>query len=516
MAGWGDEVWKDDDKVRVLHGQHVEPWKTFDECSGSWRFPAGLMQFLKDAGFRCPTPIQAYTWPVLMEGKDVIGVAKTGSGKTLGYLLPGYIKVKRNEGKSFDPSRGPGMLIMAPTRELCQQIFEESERFGKPAKIDTACVYGGAPKGQQVRQLRNSPHCVVATPGRLNDFLSNRELQINQCEYLVLDEADRMLDMGFEPQIRELINYLPGQRQTALYTATWPREVKEIASRLTQDAAHIQVGSEDSASANADITQHIVRVVNEKDKMRFLEGTIFPELQRTGGSGLIFVKTKKAASGLYRLLECTQRFGAASASKPSSPYCTLACNCPDELSRVGAPIVCLHGDMDRSVQLSLVTERPMPAEHIREDQSGRDHALHAFKTGMAKVFVLVATDVAQRGLDIKNVAFVVNYDAPSNLEDYVHRIGRTGRAGEKGDAYTCLYDSDSGIANQIKKVFQKTGQQIPRDLVEIASGGGGIAQGWGRGGGGGGGGGPVLNGQWGGKYAQNGGGGGYGGGGGGW
>mmetsp|Transcript_47407 Transcript_47407/g.110767 ORF Transcript_47407/g.110767 Transcript_47407/m.110767 type:complete len:464 (-) Transcript_47407:45-1436(-) len=463
MAGWGDEVWKDDDKVRVLHGQHVEPWKTFQECSGSWRFPAGLMQFLIDAGFKCPTPIQAYTWPVLMEGKDVIGVAKTGSGKTLGYLLPGYIKVKRNEGKSFDPSRGPGMLIMAPTRELCQQIFEESERFGKPAKIDTACVYGGAPKGQQVRQLRNCPHCVVATPGRLNDFLQNRELQINQCEYLVLDEADRMLDMGFEPQIRELINYLPGQRQTALYTATWPREVKEIASRLTKDAAHIQVGSEDSASANADITQHIVRVVNEKDKMRFLEGTIFPELQRTGGSGLIFVKTKKAASGLYH-----------------------------ELSRVGAPIVCLHGDMD---------------------QSGRDHALHAFKTGMAKV--LVATDVAQRGLDIKNVAFVVNYDAPSNLEDYVHRIGRTGRAGEKGDAYTCLYDSDSGIANQIKKVFQKTGQQIPRDLVEIASGGGGIAQGWGRGGGGGGGG-PVLNGQWGGKYAQNGGGGGYGGGGGGW
>ncbi|CAJ1371744.1 unnamed protein product [Effrenium voratum] len=379
-ASWGDETWKDDDRVRVLHGEDVTPWKSFDDCCGAWKFPNGLMQFLIDAGFRAPTPIQAYTWPVLMSGKDCIGVAKTGSGKTLGYLLPGY-------------ENGPAMLVMAPTRELCQQIYEESDRFGKPAQIATACVYGGAPKGQQLRQLRNSPQCVAATPGRLNDFLRERSIDLQRCDYLVLDEAtgasELLLDMGFEPQIEELSRYLPPVRQTALYTATWPREVKQIASKLTKDPTHIQVGCEDSATANADITQHVVKVRNEGDKMSFLENQVFPDLQRSLGAALIFVKTKKA-----RLrLACTRRESLG-----------------------------FRGDMD---------------------QSQRDHALYAFKHGKAKV--LVATDVAQRGLDIKNVQIVVNYDAPANMEDYVHRIGRTGRAGEKGDAWTCLYDSETQL-----------------------------------------------------------------------
>lgn len=452
-AGWGSEEWKDDDKVRVIHGEQVEPWKTWDLCCGPWKFPAGLMQFLQDAGFKCPTPIQAYTWPVLMNGKDVIGVAKTGSGKTLGYLLPGYIKVKRAELQSklsCEHSNGPAMLVVAPTRELCQQIYEESDRFGKPAQIRTACVYGGAPKGPQQRELYNGPECVVATPGRLNDFLKERSIHIHQCFYLVLDEADRMLDMGFEPQIREITEFLPKERQTALYTATWPKEVRAVAAKLAQnEATHIQVGSADALTANADIKQHIVKVQNDSDKMRLLENDIFPELQRTGGTAIIFTKMKKTCAWLHQML-----------------------------SKAGAPIVALHGDMD---------------------QAGRDKALHAFKSGRAKV--LVATDVAQRGLDIKNVQFVVNYDVPQNIEDYVHRIGRTGRAGEKGDSYTCLGAGDEAIARQIMEVFRKAGQEIPKELKEIAEG-----TSWGFGGGGGGGGkgslGNEPTGQWGGKYAQ--------------
>merc|ERR1719313_1673779 len=156
-----------------------------------------------------------------MDGKDVIGVAKTGSGKTLGYLLPGYIKVKRQEmdhGMDCNSSNGPAMLVVAPTRELCQQIYEESDRFGKPAQIETAQVFGGASRQPQIRALWNGPHCVVATPGRLNDFLRDGSIKVGQCMYLVLDEADRMLDMGFEPQIQELSQYLPTERQTALYT----------------------------------------------------------------------------------------------------------------------------------------------------------------------------------------------------------------------------------------------------------------------------------------------------------
>lgn len=442
---WGDEIWKDDEKVRTIAGEHYDPWLTWDACCGPWKFPNGLMQFLIDAGFKCPTPIQAHTWPVLMDGKDVVGVAKTGSGKTLGYLLPGYIKVKREEMKnsfSCEHSKGPAMLVMAPTRELCQQIFEESDRFGKPAQIATACVYGGAPRQPQIRNLWQGPHCVVATPGRLNDFLKDSSIKLGQCLYLVLDEADRMLDMGFEPQIRELSRFLPQERQTAMYTATWPKEVQQVARTMTYTPTHIQVGSSDATTTNADIQQHIVKIRSEGEKMRFLEDTIFPQLQAGGGAALIFTKTKRAAASMH-----------------------------STLARAGAPIVCLHGDME---------------------QRERDHSLWAFKQGKAKV--LVATDVAQRGLDIKNVQCVVNYDPPANMEDYVHRIGRTGRAGEKGDAYTFLYENESGPAANIMKVMKKSGQTVPDELKEICGGG------------------PNLTGQWGGRYSSWGGGGGKGGG----
>mmetsp|Transcript_8265 Transcript_8265/g.14815 ORF Transcript_8265/g.14815 Transcript_8265/m.14815 type:complete len:468 (-) Transcript_8265:139-1542(-) len=419
-GGWGDEQWADDEKVRTIAGESVEPWKTFDQCCGPWKFPNGLMAFLCDAGFKCPTPIQAHTWPVLLSGKDVIGVAKTGSGKTLGYLLPGYIKVKRAN-RSCDWNMGPQMLVVAPTRELCQQIYEESEKFGKPADIKTACCFGGAPKQTQCRQLWNGPECVCATPGRLNDLLKDKSIKLGNCDYLVLDEADRMLDMGFEPQVREIIPYLasPDQRQTALFTATWPREVQNIARQLTKDPTHIQVGSSDAVTSNSDINQQIIKVTSEGEKMRFIEGTVFPELIQSGGSALIFMKTKRSVA------DTTRRLAGA-----------------------GVPICCLHGDME---------------------QRERDQALHSFKVGRSKV--MLATDVAQRGLDLKDIRVVVNYDPPGNQEDYVHRIGRTGRAGAKGVAYTFLYPTDSSIATAIAKVMKKAGQQVPPELQEIMNGG---------------------------------------------
>mmetsp|Transcript_328 Transcript_328/g.1135 ORF Transcript_328/g.1135 Transcript_328/m.1135 type:complete len:465 (-) Transcript_328:77-1471(-) len=431
-GGWGDEEWADDEKVRTIYGESVEPWKTFDQCCGPWKFPNGLMAFLADAGFKCPTPIQAHTWPVLLGGKDVIGVAKTGSGKTLGYLLPGYIKVKRAN-RSCDWNLGPQMLVVAPTRELCQQIYEESEKFGKPADIKTACCFGGAPKQQQCRQLWSGPECVCATPGRLNDLLKDKSIKLGNCDYLVLDEADRMLDMGFQPQVEEIIPHLasPELRQTALFTATWPREVQAIARKLTKDPTHIQVGSSDAFTANNDIDQQIIKASSEGEKMRFIEGTIFPDLMKTGGSALIFMKTKRSVADTTR-----------------------------RLSSAGVPICCLHGDME---------------------QRERDQALKAFKDGRAKV--MLATDVAQRGLDLKDIRVVVNYDPPNNQEDYVHRIGRTGRAGAKGIAYTFLKDGDSSIASQILKVFKKAGQPVPPALQEIASGGGGYGGGGGSWGG---------------------------------
>merc|ERR1719478_1861652 len=164
-----------------------------------------------------------------------------------------------------DHSKGPAMLVMAPTRELCQQIYEERDRFGKPAQITTACVFGGASRQPQIRKLWEGPHCVVATPGRLNDFLRDGSIKLGQCLYLVLDEADRMLDMGFEPQIQELAQYLPKERQNAFFTATWPREVQHVAKQLTNSPTHIQVGSTDSTTTNADISQQVVKIYSEAD-----------------------------------------------------------------------------------------------------------------------------------------------------------------------------------------------------------------------------------------------------------
>ena len=239
-----------------------------------------------------------------------------------------------------------------------------------------------------------------------------------------------MLDMGFEPQIQETAQWLPSERQTALFTATWPMEVRDLAQSLTKDAVHIQVGTKDAHTANADIRQHIVTVNSDADKIKFLEDTFFKKLQETDASGLIFVKTKKTAAWLFQ-----------------------------SLGDNGAPIVCLHGDMD---------------------QNQRDWSLKNFKEGKARV--LVATDVAQRGLDIRNVQIVVNYDPPANIQDYVHRIGRTGRAGEKGDSYTCLSASDWSLASQIIKQLKKSGQEIPQELSDIAEG--------------------KLDGSWGGKYSD--------------
>eukprot|EP00929_Paragymnodinium_shiwhaense_P046009 TRINITY_DN2344_c0_g1_i4.p1 TRINITY_DN2344_c0_g1~~TRINITY_DN2344_c0_g1_i4.p1 ORF type:complete len:496 (+),score=133.33 TRINITY_DN2344_c0_g1_i4:78-1565(+) len=420
--GWGQEVWANDDKVRHIAGKEYPVWRTFDECTGQWKFPKGLMSFLYEAGFKAPTPIQAYTWPALCDGSDVIGVAKTGSGKTLGFLLPGYIRVKREEKDAGNLKHsGPLMAILAPTRELCLQIYQESEKFGAPAMISTACCYGGAPKGNQAQNLWRGPHCVVATPGRMIDFLSDGTLKLGWCNYLVLDEADRMLDMGFLPQINNILPYLrqdaSSPRQTAFFTATWPQEVQSIASSLTRDPTHIQVGSS-GHSSNSDIRQHVHKVWTPSDKWLWMEQTLFPLLRTSDGSALIFANTKRT---------CQEMFW--------------------KLKSAGAPVAQLHGDMS---------------------QGEREESLWHFRAG--KVKVMVATDVAQRGLDIKNVQVVVNYDPPNNMEDYIHRIGRTGRAGEKGDAYTFLGPNDGQIARQIQMQMQKAGQQATKDLEDLANG----------------------------------------------
>ncbi|RWW72532.1 hypothetical protein BHE74_00019660 [Ensete ventricosum] len=204
------------------------------------------------AGFSHPTPIQAQSWPIALQHRDIVAIAKTGSGKTLGYLFPGFIHLKRLRNNS---KLGPTMLILAPTRELATQIQDEAVKFGRSSKILCTCLYGGAPKGPQLRDLDRGVDVVVATPGRLNDILEMKRVSLRQVSYLVLDEADRMLDMGFEPQIRKIVKEVPHRRQTLMFTATWPKEVRKIAADLLVHPVQVNIGRTDELVANSAITQ---------------------------------------------------------------------------------------------------------------------------------------------------------------------------------------------------------------------------------------------------------------------
>jgi len=403
---------------------HIPPaWNSFEEV----RLPVNLVQPMLKAGFKTPTAIQSHAWPIISSGRDCIGIAKTGSGKTLGFLLPSFAKIL-----SERMSGSPIMLVMAPTRELAVQIDTDAKKFAGSAGLHTALAYGGAPKGPQIGDLRRRPHLLTGTPGRLNDFLEGRVLGLRDVRFLVLDEADRMLDMGFEPQIRKIIAEVPDGRQTMMFTATWPKEIRRLAAEFFKDPAEIRIGSGDALEANADIEQQIILCHDQHEKEQHLTNL----LRTPPGQVIIFTGTKRMCDALSRTL-----------------------------SRTGVRCEAIHGD---------------------RDQRERDQALHAFKSGSATI--LVATDVAARGLDVKSVRMVVNFDAPNNAEDYIHRIGRTGRAGVKGWAITFLLHSDDKIGRQIADVMRRTGKVVPPELERLASrggGGGGKGKGRGRKGGGG-------------------------------
>ncbi|XP_062201808.1 DEAD-box ATP-dependent RNA helicase 40-like [Phragmites australis] len=395
----------------TITGDNVPAPITSFESGG---FPSEILKEIQRAGFASPTPIQAQSWPIAMQNQDVVAIAKTGSGKTLGYLLPGFMHIKRLQNNTRS---GPTVLVLAPTRELATQILDEAVKFGRSSRISCTCLYGGAPKGPQLRDLDRGVDVVVATPGRLNDILEMRRVSLKQVSYLVLDEADRMLDMGFEPQIRKIVKEIPHRRQTLMYTATWPKEVRRIADDLLVHPVHVTIGSVDELVANSAITQH-VEVITPSEKLRRLEQIL--RSQDSGSKVLIFCTTKRMCDQLSRTL--TRQFGASA----------------------------IHGD---------------------KSQSEREKVLNHFRSGRSPI--LVATDVAARGLDIKDIRVVINYDFPTGVEDYVHRIGRTGRAGATGVAYTFFCDQDSKYASDLIKILEGANQKVPRDLMDMASRGGG-------------------------------------------
>ncbi|KAF1859941.1 hypothetical protein Lal_00028124 [Lupinus albus] len=392
---------------------------------GSSGLPSEILKEVQSAGFSAPTPIQAQSWPIALQSRDIVAIAKTGSGKTLGYLIPSFMHIKRVSNNS---KLGPTVLVLSPTRELATQIQDEAVKFGKSSRFSCACLYGGAPKGPQLRDIDRGADIVVATPGRLNDILEMRRISLQQVSYLVLDEADRMLDMGFEPQIRKIVNEVPARRQTLMYTATWPKEVRKIAADFMVNPVQVNIGNVDELVANKSITQHI-EVLSSMEKQRRLETII--RTQDPGSKIIIFCSTKKMCDQLARNL--SRQYGATA----------------------------IHGD---------------------KSQAERDHVLSQFRTGRSPV--LVATDVAARGLDVKDIRVVVNYDFPTGVEDYVHRIGRTGRAGATGLAYTFFGDQDAKHASDLIKVLEGANQRVPPELRDMSSRGGGMnrSRRWGSGG----------------------------------
>jgi len=401
------EYWKKND-IKV-YGGAPPPCLTFEQAN----LPPQLMQIIAQAGYTDPSVIQAQTWPAAMAKRDIIGVAKTGSGKTLGFLVPGFLNILQTRA---NPMAGPSILVLAPTRELAMQIDEQAQKFGTPIGIRSVCCYGGAPKGQQLSQMRMGVQCIIGTPGRVNDFREGGQIQLGQVVYLVMDEADRMLDMGFEPQIRKIVNGgIRPDRQTLFYTATWPRAVRQLAYEFLRSPIQVEVGDINSLNANKDITQFVHVVRGQGDKQPLLQ-QIFTSME-AGSRTIIFTSTKRMADQLGMQLARS----------------------------VGSGVI--HGD---------------------KDQREREMVLADFKSG--KRPIMIATDVAARGIDVKDVKAVINYDFPGNIEDYIHRIGRTGRAGAKGMAHTFMDagGKDGKYARALADILLKAGQKMTRELAQMA------------------------------------------------
>ncbi|KAL7180365.1 hypothetical protein ACSBR1_043546 [Camellia fascicularis] len=356
---------------------------------------------------------------ITVEGRDVPKPVKAfrdvgfpGSGKTLAYLLPAIVHV--NAQPILAPGDGPIVLVLAPTRELAVQIQQEATKFGASSRIKNTCIYGGVPKGPQVRDLQKGVEIVIATPGRLIDMMESHHTNLRRVTYLVLDEADRMLDMGFDPQIRKIVSQIRPDRQTLYWSATWPKEVEQLARKFLYNPYKVIIGSQD-LKANHAIRQH-VEIVSENQKYNKLVKLL--EDIMDGSRILIFMDTKKGCDQITR-----------------------------QLRMDGWPALSIHGD---------------------KSQAERDWVLSEFKAGKSPI--MTATDVAARGLDVKDVKYVINYDFPGSLEDYVHRIGRTGRAGAKGTAYTFFTAANARFAKDLIVILEEAGQKVSPELAAMGRG----------------------------------------------
>jgi len=368
-----------------------------DSFSGLGLSPK-LLEVLESLNFTQPTPIQAQAIPLGLAAKDVIGIAQTGTGKTLAFALPMLQQIARNKKQG---------LIVLPTRELAMQVEEELQKVGKAFGLKTALIIGGAAMNRQIHQLKHNPHVIIGTPGRINDHLEQKNISLHNVGVLVLDEADRMLDMGFAPQIKRIVKHVPKQRQTMLFSATMPPAIMRMVHEYMQSPEKVEVSQ--AGTVNDRVDQHM-HVLEKHQKNQVLEKL----LQEYTGTVLVFSRTKYGAKKIRRAIDS-----------------------------MGVDAAELHSNLT------------LPQ---------RKRALEGFKAGKHRV--LVATDIAARGIDVTNIELVLNYDLPDNPEDYVHRVGRTGRAGKVGKAISFATPDQRKEVNGIEaSVQQRIAMRIARTVA---------------------------------------------------
>ena len=381
----------------------VPPAPTFDQLG----LLPELLRAITDAGYTTPTPIQIQAIPIIMAGKDVMGGAQTGTGKTAGFTLPLLQRLAKYASSSPSPARHPvRALILAPTRELAMQVHQSVVTYSKHLPLRSVCIYGGVDIRPQIAELREGREIVVATPGRLLDHVQQKSVSFNAVEVLVLDEADRMLDMGFIPDIKRILAMLPKERQSLLFSATFSNEIKNLADTMLKAPQLIEVARRNMVTET--VTHRVYPVAS--DLKRSLLVHLLTHDEENAKQVLVFVGTKFGASRLAVYLE-----------------------------RQGIAADAIHGD---------------------KSQQQRTEALEGFKSG--KIRVLVATDVAARGLDIDDLPHVINYELPHTAEDYIHRIGRTGRAGKTGNATSLFAPEESQRLADIERLIKR-----PIERVEI-------------------------------------------------
>ncbi|CAM8880422.1 unnamed protein product [Rhodiola kirilowii] len=397
----------------IVDGEDIPPpIKNFKDM----RFPAPILERLKEKGITQPTPIQVQGLPVILTGRDMIGIAFTGSGKTLVFVLPLIMVAYQEEVMMpIAPGEGPFGLVICPSRELAKQTFDVVEQFlesmkkyGYPELRPLLCI-GGVDMRSQLEVVKKGVHIVVATPGRLKDLLAKKKMNLDSCRYLTLDEADRLVDLGFEDDIREVFDHFKAQRQTLLFSATMPTKIQNFAKSALVKPVTVNVGR--AGAANLDVIQEVEYVKQEAKIVYLLEC-----LQKTPPPVLIFCENKADVDDIYE-------------------YLLLK----------GVEAVAIHGG---------------------KDQEERENAISSFKSG--KKDVLVATDVASKGLDFPDIKHVINYDMPTEIENYVHRIGRTGRCGKTGIATTFINKNQTEMTLlDLKHLLQEAKQRIPPVLAEL-------------------------------------------------